>query len=130
MIGIEGLSQIQDQSAVANIQQITNCIVSQLSPLKVILFGSFADGTYTENSDYDLYIVVNDGRSISDASFQAYKSIRDVMIRPVDIVVGTNTRFESKSRARNSLMIEGEVFKNGILLYDQANQAVREGAAI
>lgn len=130
MTGIEGLSQIQDQSAVANIQQITDCIVSHISPLKVILFGSFADGTYTENSDYDLYIVVNDGRSISDASFQAYKSIRDVMIRPVDIVVGTNTRFESKSRARNSLMIEGEVFKNGILLYDQANQPVREGAAI
>ena len=122
MTGIESLALIRDQASVANIRQITDCFVSQIDPLKVILFGSFADGTYTEDSDYDFYIVVNDGRNISDASYQAHKSIRDIMIRPVDIVVGSNTRFESKSRARNSLMIEGEVFRNGILLYDQAGQ--------
>ena len=98
MTGIENLVRIRDQASVANIRQITDCFVSQINPLKVILFGSFADGTYTEDSDYDFYIVVNDGRNISETSYQAYKSIRDVMIRPVDIVVGTNTRFESKSR--------------------------------
>ena len=130
MTGIENLARIRDQASVANIRQITDCFVSQINPLKVILFGSFADGTYTEDSDYDFYIVVNDGRNISETSYQAYKSIRDVMIRPVDIVVGTNTRFESKSRARNSLMIEGEVYKNGILLYDQAGQTGRKEAAM
>ena len=130
MTGIENLARIRDQASVANIRQITDCFVSQINPLKVILFGSFADGTYTEDSDYDFYIVVNDGRNISETSYQAYKSIRDVMIRPVDIVVGTNTRFESKSRARNSLMIEGEVYKNGILLYDQAGQTGGTEAAM
>jgi predicted nucleotidyltransferase len=130
MTGIENLALIRDQASVANIRQITDCFVSQINPLKVILFGSFADGTYTEDSDYDFYIVVNDGRNISETSYQAYKSIRDVMIRPVDIVVGTNTRFESKSRARNSLMIEGEVYKNGILLYDQAGQTGGKEAAM
>ncbi len=130
MTGIENLARIRDQASVANIRQITDCFVSQINPLKVILFGSFADGTYTEDSDYDFYIVVNDGRNISETSYQAYKSIRDVMIRPVDIVVGTNTRFESKSRARNSLMIEGEVYKNGILLYDQAGQTGGKEAAM
>lgn len=122
MTGIESLAQIRDKDSVANIRQITDRFVSQISPLKVILFGSFADGTYTEDSDYDFYIVVNDGRNISDTSYLAYRSIRDVMARPVDIVVGTNSRFESKSRAKNTLMIEGEVFKNGILLYDQTEQ--------
>ena len=130
MTGIENLALIRDQASVANIRQITDCFVSQINPLKVILFGSFADGTYTEDSDYDFYIIVNDGRNISETSYQAYKSIRDVMIRPVDIVVGTNTRFESKSRARNSLMIEGEVYKNGILLYDQAGQTGGKEAAM
>ena len=130
MTEIENLALIRDQASVANIRQITDCFVAQINPLKVILFGSFADGTYTEDSDYDFYIVVNDGRNISETSYQAYKSIRDVMIRPVDIVVGTNTRFESKSRARNSLMIEGEVYKNGILLYDQAGQTGGKEAAI
>ena len=122
MTGIESLAQIRDKDSVANIRQITDRFVSQISPLKVILFGSFADGTYTEDSYYYFYIVVNDGRNISDTSYLAYRSIRDVMARPVDIVVGTNSRFESKSRAKNTLMIEGEVFKNGILLYDQTEQ--------
>ena len=54
-----GLDQVKDNESVKNIEQITHCFVDQLSPLKVFLFGSFAEGTYTDDSDYDFYIVVN-----------------------------------------------------------------------
>lgn len=70
-----------------------------LDPLKVILFGSFADGSYTEGSDYDFYIVVNDGRDIGEATDKAYRAVRYVKRRPVDIVVGTNSRFERKGNS-------------------------------
>ena len=120
MTDITGLSRISDQDSVANIREMTSCFVQHLDPLKVILFGSFADGSYTEDSDYDFYIVVDDNRDIGAATNQAYRAVRHVKRRPVDIVVGTNTRFEKKSRADYSLMVEGEVFRNGILLYDQA----------
>ncbi len=57
-----------------NIEEIQNEILSALKPLhldKVILFGSYAYGTPTKNSDIDLYIVTND-----DYIPQSYKEKR------------------------------------------------------
>lgn len=128
MTGIEGLSHIKDASSVDNIKEITRCFVSQVNPLKVILFGSFASGTYTDDSDYDFYLVVEDGRNVGAATDDAYNSVTYVKKRPVDIVVGTNSRFERKSKSGHSLMVEGEVQRNGVLLYDQgSNSSARTG---
>ena len=71
MTGIESLMRIQDRASVDNIKEMTECFVSQLDPLKVILFGSFADGSYTDESDYDFYIVVNDDPDIAAAGLNA-----------------------------------------------------------
>ena len=57
--GIESLSRIKDQEALNNIQEMTRCFISQVNPLKVILFGSFANCTYTDQSDFDFYIVID-----------------------------------------------------------------------
>ena len=119
MTGIEKLSYIKDNDFLDNIQEMTRCFVSQVNPLKIILFGSFANGTYTDESDYDFYLVIEDGRSVGEATDEAYKSVMYVKKRPVDIVVGTNSRFERKRKSQHSLMVEGEVQRNGILLYDQ-----------
>jgi len=57
-----------------NIEEIQHEILSALKPLgldKVILFGSYAYGTPTKNSDIDLYIVTND-----DYIPQSYKEKR------------------------------------------------------
>ena len=90
-------------------------IVEQLSPLKVYLFGSFADGTSGEDSDYDFYIVVEDSKTDwYDQTLQAYKAIRPLRTRPVDILVGTNSSFEKRKRHPG---IEQEVDQKGVLLY-------------
>ena len=84
-----------------------------------VRFGSFADGSYTDESDYDFYIVIDDEGNTGTVSDQAYRSLRSVQNRPVDIVVGTNSRFEKIAAFPGSLQIEGEVVRNGILLYDK-----------
>ena len=120
--GIDSLTRIRDHEAINNIQEITRCFISHVNPLKVILFGSFANGTYTDESDFDFYIVIEDNRSVGQATDLAYHSIQSVKKRPVDIVVGTNSRFERKRSSEHTLMVEGEVERNGILLYDQMEQ--------
>ena len=130
MTGQEALGSIRDRKSIDNIRELTNCFVSHVDPLKVILFGSFADGTYTEDSDYDFYLVVEDRRNIGDATDKAYNAVMYVKDRPVDIIVGTNTRFETKGKSRHSLMVEGEVQRNGILLYDRAEAVFQGGAAV
>ena len=90
-------------------------IAQQLSPLKIYLFGSFAEGTQTQDSDYDFYVVVRDDtKDMVEATAQAYKSIRHIKQRPVDIIVGTSSRFEER---KHKASIENEVFTKGMLIY-------------
>ena len=97
------------------IEQIKDRLISELSPVKIYLFGSFANGTANEDSDFDFYIIVEDDmRNIADLTAEAYRSIRPVRSRAVDIVIGTESRFESR---KNRAGVENEVMNKGVLLY-------------
>ena len=119
MTGAESLERIEDRDSVENIQELAREFVKKVNPIKIVLFGSFAKGSYTEDSDYDFYLVVDDDRNIAEATREAYRASIYLKKRPVDIVVGTNSRFEKKRRASYSQMIEREVEQYGILLYEQ-----------
>lgn len=46
------------------IEELKKQFIDQLFPIQIYLFGSYANGTYTDNSDLDFYIIVRD--EISD----------------------------------------------------------------
>ena len=93
------------------INQIKERFISELSPIKIYLFGSFSNGTANDDSDFDFYIIVNDDtQNLVDLTAEAYKSIRSVRSRAVDIVIGTESRFE---RRKNKSGIENEVMNKG-----------------
>lgn len=97
------------------INQIKERFIDELSPVKIYLFGSLARGTATEDSDFDFYIIVNDDtQNLVDLTAEAYKSIRSVRSRAVDIIIGTESRFESR---KNKAGLENEVLNTGVLLY-------------
>lgn len=97
------------------IELIKNQLVNSLSPKKIYLFGSFAEGNETEDSDFDFYIIVADGTAnLVDLTVEAYKSIRHVRSRAVDIIIGTESSFEGR---KMKLGIENEVMNKGVLLY-------------
>lgn len=97
------------------INALRDCFVRQLAPLKIYLFGSYANGTYTKDSDFDFYIVVDDSRTdLVSLMTQAYKSIRSVKRHPVDILVGTQSRFDER---KAHATLEREVAQKGMLLY-------------
>ena len=97
------------------IEQIKDRLVRQLSPMKIYLFGSFAEGTSNDGSDVDIYIIVkDDAENLVDLTVDAYKSIRSVRSRAVDIVIGTESGFEKRKHRAG---IENEVMNKGVLLY-------------
>lgn len=101
------------------IEELNKQFIAELSPIKIYLFGSFAYGTNTEDSDFDFYIVVRDDVSdLAGATAQAYKAIRRVKQRPVDIIVGTESRFEHRKEIPS---VESEVYQKGVLLYGASN---------
>ncbi len=97
------------------IEKIKEKFVSRLAPKKIYLFGSFADGSEKEDSDFDFYIIVKDGTdNIVDLTAEAYKAIRDIRSRAVDIIINTESRFEKR---KFRMGIENEVMNKGVLLY-------------
>ena len=97
------------------INELKDSFVKQLSPKRIYLFGSYAKGTNTEDSDFDFYIVVNDSeKDMIGLAAQAYKSIRHKQSRSVDIIVGTESRFEER---KNAPTLENEVITTGVLIY-------------
>ena len=125
MTGIESLDRIKDRMYVENIQELAKEFVDKVNPLKIVLFGSFAKGSYTDESDYDFYLVIDDERDVKESMRQARRAAIDVKKRPIDIVVGKNSRFESKRKMDYTQMIEGEVERNGILLYERIESGKR-----
>lgn len=107
---------------IQEIEELKQHFVDQLSPLYIYLFGSFATGSYTEDSDFDFYIVVDDSKKdLKELTTQAYRSIRRVKNRPVDIIVGTQSRFENR---KNIPSVESEVHQKGVLLYESRDEAM------
>ncbi len=98
------------------IEELKNSFIESLAPMKIYLFGSFAEGRQTEDSDFDFYIVVNDGeKDMISLTAKAYKAIRHKQKRAVDIIVNTAKTFEDK---KNKIMtVEKEVLQKGVLLY-------------
>ncbi|MCD7739261.1 MAG: nucleotidyltransferase domain-containing protein [Lachnospiraceae bacterium] len=64
---------------VQEIEELKNHFVNQLLPVKIYLSGSFANNTYTSDSDFDFYIVVKAGiPDLAAETTKAYKAVRRV----------------------------------------------------
>ena len=101
------------------IEKLKECFVEQLLPMRIYLFGSSANNTFTNESDLDFYIVVRDDvTDIPAETARAYKAIRRIKQHPVDIVLGTKSRFEERKEIPS---VENEVYRKGLLLYDARN---------
>ena len=76
------------------ITAIKDKILESVMPKRIYLFGSYAKDNYNEESDYDFYVVVaDDAGDQIELSQKAYKSLRGIRRRPVDIVVGYESSF-------------------------------------
>ena len=108
---------------VDEIEVIKQKLVDQIKPIGVYLFGSFANGTAHADSDFDFYIIVDDNeKDLHAVATSAYKAIRGVKQRPVDILVGTKSRFDER---KNQFTVENEVFHKGVLLYGSDRKSTR-----
>ena len=99
------------------IKTIATKFKESLDPLCIYLFGSYARGDYSTNSDYDFYIVVPDENynNIEQTNI-AYCSLIGMKRKPVDIIIGSASAFERRKRLNT---IEKIVSQEGVLLYER-----------
>ena len=97
------------------LDEITRRIVEAVHPVKIVLFGSYAWGQPTVDSDLDLFVVVHSSDQPAYRRARGiYRSLRGIGV-PVDVVVQTNDEMERSRKVVTSLarkvMEEGRVLR-------------------
>ena len=102
------------------IRNVTRQIVQQFHPQKVILFGSYAYGQPTEDSDVDLLVVMDTDESPLHVAAKIAAAIEHPF--PLDIVVRTPVEFASAVHRKG--VFATEVATKGITLYEAGDAGV------
>ena len=85
------------------IEEVKNRLVKTYDPIAIYLFGSYAWGQPTEDSDLDLLIVIKESQERAiKRSLQGYKALWGLGIAK-DILVYTSNEFEASSQKEASL---------------------------
>jgi len=95
--------------------RVSECITGAMQTDKIILFGSYAWGKPTQDSDVDLFVVV---RSSDQPAYKrataVYRSLRNIAV-PFDVIVQTRAEVERNVSLPSSLT--HKVMEQGRILY-------------
>ena len=105
------------------LSKIVNLIVKELFPQKVFLFGSHATDTANTKSDYDIFILVKNGKNTRKMEKELYYLMAKEGIGiPVDLIVETEDNFERLKN--NRYLIYSQVDKYGKTIYERETTAL------
>jgi len=98
---------------------ITSLIVSSIESKylkKVYLFGSYANGEPTEDSDIDICVIISNDYDDWKAYMDIKKQFRANKIIPCDLIVSTEEMVEDAIK-RNPRCVENTILTEGTVLY-------------
>lgn len=90
-------------------------IVRELNPEKIILFGSYAYGNPTPDSDVDLFVMLESNEPYKERFLKVARLLRPRLF-PVDIIVKTPQ--EVQDEYKHSFFIR-EILDRGKVLYER-----------
>jgi predicted nucleotidyltransferase len=99
----------------ALIQQITEKIVRECHPHKIILFGSWAWGKPKQDSDLDLLVIMDSDVARPDVRAMEMAALFDDLDCPMDLIVYTPTEVATCLRKQNPFI--SDILERGRLLY-------------
>ncbi len=101
------------------LEDIKKRLVKAYDPIAIYLFGSYAWGTPTQESDLDLLIVVDksDEKSFR-RPIKGYDALQGLEYIPKDLIIQTKDEFEQRSEEKTTL--EYKIKKSGELIYARA----------
>jgi predicted nucleotidyltransferase len=97
------------------IQQAAERLVAEANPSKVILFGSYARGDATEDSDLDLMVIEQEVLNAGDEMIRLHRAVGDVGIG-VDVLVYSDKEAYRRSQVPGTVLYRA--FREGKVLYD------------
>lgn len=107
-----GMVETVDQS----LPRVVRCIADRISPLRIILFGSYAYGTPTPDSDVDLFVEIAGPSSSDDHYLAVARAVRPRPF-PIDLIVMTADEVRAGLAAGDVLVTE--ILGRGRVLYER-----------
>ena len=98
------------------ISEIVKKIASGYNPEKIILFGSYANGTAAENSDVDLFIIKNSELPRPQRAVQLRRILLGSQV-PMDIIVYTPNEVNNEKDEKYSFVYE--ILNSGKTVYER-----------
>lgn len=95
-------------------------IAEAFRPRRIILFGSYARGTATEDSDVDVLVVMPKSRYRRDLGWRIPLSVNPSF--PVDVLVHHDEQIARRLAAKESFMLD--VTEEGKVMYEADNRGV------
>ena len=113
---------IQTQKIIKNQDEIINCILTITKINKIYIFGSYARGEQTQESDIDFYIVLENNLESFDELLNISYKIRKKLIENnlytrMDILLNDKNDFENKKNTNGN--IEYTVNQEGVIIYGE-----------
>ena len=96
------------------IKELCQQIIDLVHPKRIILFGSRARNDHSENSDYDLLIIMPDGIHRRKTAQLLYTSISNIKT-PYDLVIASESDYINN--ASNIGLVYKSIHQDGIELY-------------
>lgn len=104
-----------DSKIQSKVEIIKNAILESTDTSQIILFGSYALGNETEESDLDFCVITDEDKRKREILRDIRRAIADEADMPVDIFLYRNDEFEQKAAVENSF--ERRIKESGITLH-------------
>lgn len=102
----------------SEVESAVKALSESVYPVKIYLFGSFANGQPDEGSDIDLCLITrNNGQRKIEVLRQARKALVHAVSMPVDLLVYGVEEFDERASLSNTF--EHKIMNEGILIYEQ-----------
>lgn len=108
------ITGVKDMITQAQIENIVHRIIDNVRPDKIILFGSYAYGSPSEDSDLDLLIIQNTPIEKVKRGREIRKFLRGIGI-PIDLVVYTPQEVKEWQDTKAAFITE--IIEKGKVLY-------------
>lgn len=102
---------------IEKIEELGRLIGEEFRPLRVILFGSYANGDPTPDSDVDLLIIMPCDRKPVDKSVEIRMKVRPPF--PVDLIVRTPEKVRERLEIGDDFI--RDILEKGKVLYETAD---------
>jgi len=112
------MAKVQLADLPEKVQEVIRKIVEGYDPEKIIIFGSYARGDWTEDSDLDVLVV----KATEERPFDRIGSVSGVCWPrklSMDIVVKTPKELEDELEERE--LFTREIMREGVVVHDRAS---------